>query len=249
MENKETELLKRAEDLLSRCEKSDTVTHTLFLTPAEQGKLTAWGRSRGCPLLFHGGCEGCERQAAFFLPDYLEPEYFDAADYLRAIRLTAHFGAPGHRDYLGALLAMGIGREWLGDILVEGERATVFCLPSVERHLLGIDRVGRIAVTAEAVPLTELSPIRRETESVTFTVMSPRLDAMVAGLFHLSRTEAARQITAGNVNVNYEMTDRADLSVREGDVLSLRGAGKGRITGTGGSSRKGRLFIYGEIYK
>lgn len=29
----------------------------------------------------------------------------------------------------------------------------------------------------------------------------------------------------------------------------LRGAGKGSVTGTGGTSRKGRLFVYAEILK
>ncbi len=32
-------------------------------------------------------------------------------------------------------------------------------------------------------------------------------------------------------------------------MLSMRGVGKGRLTGTGGTSRKGRLFVYAEIFK
>lgn len=41
--------------------------------------------------------------------------------------------------------------------------------------------------------------------------------------------------------------DQGDASVCEGDILSLRGKGKGRITGLGGTSRKGRQFVNGEI--
>ena len=80
-------------------------------------------------------------------------------------------------------------------------------------------------------------------------MMSMRLDAILAGMFHVSRTEAARQIEAGAVSVNYEECLKADRIVHEGDVISLRGAGKGSVTGTGGTSRKGRLFVYAEILK
>ena len=90
---------------------------------------------------------------------------------------------------------------------------------------------------------------KRELKSVSFSVMSPRLDAVTGGMFSLSRTESAKQIAAGNVTVNYEPCVKTDLPVREGDIISLRGAGKGKVTGTGGTSRKGRLFVYAEIYK
>ena len=197
MENHE--LLRRLEDLAARCEKSGAVTGSHFLTPAEQYQAEQFFKNKGVSLLFHGGHPDCERKAAFFLPDWLEPDYFDPAEFLRAIRLTAHFGAPGHRDYLGALLGMGIGREWLGDIWVEGEGATVFCLPSVEKHLLSIDKAGRVSLTAEPISLSEVPVPERRREERSFTVMSPRLDAVLAGMFRLSRSEAARQISLGMV--------------------------------------------------
>jgi len=79
--------------------------------------------------------------------------------------------------------------------------------------------------------------------------MSPRLDAVCAGMFRLSRGEAARQIAAGAVHLNYAECLKPDAPVSEGDVLSLRGAGKGRLLEIGGSSRKGRLFLTTEIYQ
>lgn len=248
MENHD--LLRRAEDLAERCERSGSVTATTFLTPAERAQLEQWAKHRrGRMPCFFGGHAECERTIAFFLPDYLETEFFDFSEYIRAIELTAHFRTPGHRDYLGALIAMGIGRERLGDIWVSGDKAVVFCLPGVEKHLLGIDRVGRVSVTTRSVPLNEIPAPERKVKELSFSVMSPRLDAVVAGMFHLSRSEAARQIGFGNVSINYLQSDKTDLIVREGDIISLRGAGKGKITGTGGVSRKGRLFVYAEVYE
>ena len=247
MEN--NELLKRARDLAERCERSGTVCVSGFLSPAEQHELQTRLGYIPCGLVFHGGGENCERAAAFFLPDYMTEDMLDLSEYLCAMKLKAYFGQPGHRDYMGALLGMGIGREWLGDIQVEGDTAYVFCMKSVLRHLLSIEKAGRYTVKASQVPLEEVPARKVETESVSFSVMSPRLDAVAAGLFHLSRTEAAKQIAAGNVSLNYSQCLKADCVVKEGDILSLKGKGKGSISGMGGTSRKGRLFVYGEIYK
>ena len=247
MEN--NELLKRARDLAERCERSGTVCVSGFLSPAEQYELQTRLGYIPCGLVFHGGGDNCERAAAFFLPDYMTEEMLDVSEYLCAMKLKAYFGQPGHRDYMGALLGMGIGREWLGDIQVEGDTAYVFCMKSVLRHLLSIEKAGRYTVKASQVPLEEVPARKVETESVSFSVMSPRLDAVAAGLFHLSRTEAAKQIAAGNVSLNYGQCLKADCIVKEGDILSLKGKGKGSISGMGGTSRKGRLFVYGEIYK
>ena len=247
MEN--SELLKRARDLAERCERSGTVCVSGFLSPAEQYELQTRLGYIPCGLVFHGGGDNCERAAAFFLPDYMTEEMLDLSEYLCAMKLKAYFGQPGHRDYMGALLGMGIGREWLGDIQVEGDTAYVFCMKSVLRHLLSIEKAGRYTVKASQVPLEEVPARKVETESLSFSVMSPRLDAVAAGLFHLSRTEAAKQIAAGNVSLNYAQCLKADCIVKEGDILSLKGKGKGSISGMGGTSRKGRLFVYGEIYK
>ena len=246
----EHELIRRAEDLAAQCARKNRLTATAFLTPAERRLLEQrFGRGTEARVVFSGGHPDCERTLAFFLPDYLEPEELELSEHIRAIRLTAHFGTPGHRDYMGALLGMGIARDRLGDIWVVGDTATVFCLPGVEKHLLSIDKVGRVSVTAEALPLDGVQPPERKVKAVSFSVMSPRLDAVTAGMFHLSRTEAARRIALGMVIVNDLVSDKTDLQLREGDVLSLRGAGKGRLVSFGGNSRKGRLFVNAEIYQ
>ena len=247
MEN--NELIKRAEDLARRCERTGCITATGFLSPAEQYLLDNHFRGGDCTLLFVGGAESCERARAFFLPDYMEREYFDASEYIRAIKLTAHFGTPGHRDYMGALLGMGVGREWIGDIWVDGANAYVFCMESVMSHLLSIDKVGRCGVTAEEIGLASVPERKLEVKERSFSVMSMRLDAVAGGMFDMSRTEAAKHINEGNVSLNYQQCFKTDSRVQEGDIISLRGAGKGRVTGTGGTSRKGRLFVYTEIFK
>ena len=243
------EILKRAEDLARRCEGRGVPTNTGFLTPAERYALEHDHALREANMVFHGGHPDAERTMAFFLPDWMEPDALDISEHIRAIRLTAAFGEPGHRDYMGAILGMGVGREWVGDILVEGHEAIALCQPSVLSHLLSIDKVGRYGVKAVEIPLDEIQAREKKTEERRFTVMSPRLDAVAAGLFHLSRTECSRQIAMGALSLNYAECFKPDAAVREGDVLTLRGTGKGRIREIGGSSRKGRLFVTAELYK
>ena len=245
----EEDLLRRAADLAERCERTATVTSTAFLTPAEQYALTNWARHRDCTLVLHGGDAGCERRAAFFLPFYLAAEDFDPAEHLCAVHFSAPFGAPGHRDYLGAILGLGIRREWVGDILVQAHGAFVFCLPSVEPELRTLEQVGRAGVKAAAVPLSAVPLPERKVRPVTFTVQSARLDAVVSGMFRLSRTSTAAQIRAGAVHLNYAECLRPDAPVAPGDVLSLRGAGKGAVTEVGGQSRKGRQFVTAELWQ
>ena len=244
-------LLRRAEDLARRCEKTASVTHTGFLTPAEAYAVEQWaGHGTGCTVLLRGGGTENERRAAFFLPAWMEPEDFNPADYLCALHLTARFGAPGHRDILGAVMALGIQREWVGDILTDGEQAWLYCLPSVKNHLLlSLDRVGRWGVKTEELPPDRVPQPKRRRREETFSVKSLRLDAVCAGMFRLSRTAAAEAIAQGLVQQNYAEALKPDAPVRAGDVISLRGKGKGEILQAGErESRRGRMVVSAGMY-
>ena len=52
------------------------------------------------------------------------------------MHFSAPFGAPGHRDYLGAILGLGIRREWVGDILVHEEGADIIVLEDMAEFIL-----------------------------------------------------------------------------------------------------------------
>ena len=242
-------LLRRVQDLQSRCERTGQLTATQFLTPAEQAAVDRWCKNQPGPRpLFFGGAEDCERRAAFFLPEWLEPEAFDPSEQLSALRIEAYYGTPGHRDYLGALLALGVRREWIGDIRIREQTAWVFCLPSVAGQLSGLEQAGRVSVKVRPIALEEVPAPEVKRKAVRFTVQSPRFDAVVSETFRLSRTNAVKLIAAGAASLNYLCCTKNDAPVSEGDVISLKGYGKAKILEIGGSSRKGRLFVSGEIY-
>ena len=244
------EFLRRIDDLYRRCEKANIVTSTTYLTPTEQAVAgQSIRRLPGCRYLFHGGQEECERKALFFLPDWMEEADFDPADHIRALRIEAFFGTPGHRDYLGALLALGVRREWVGDIRIDGQRAWVFCLPSVAEQLASLEQAGRVSVRAAVIPLAEVPEPERKRKIVKFTVQSPRFDAILGESFRLSRTQAVKLIAAGAACLNYLPCLKNDAPVSEGDVISLRGHGKATVSEIGGRSRKDRLFVTAELWE
>ncbi len=243
----DNDLLRRALDLSHRAEKYATPTNTGFLTPAQQQELRTL---RDVSPLFHGGGEDCERQVAFFLPSWQTPEALAPEEAISALRITAAFGTPGHRDYLGAILALGVRRECLGDIRMADETAFLFCLSNMADYLAqNLEKVGRIGVKAKKIPLSEVPSPQRQYKSVRFTVQSPRLDAVCGGMFGLSRTSASAQILQGNVCVNYLPCLKPDAPLHPGDVISLRGSGKGTLCESGGVSRKGRQFISAALWK
>lgn len=239
----EKEFLNRISDLQRRAERTWRITRSGFLTPAEQA-LAARVLERTPEPTFFGGHEDCERKVLFFVP---EGETLDPAEHLCAVGFTPCFGSPGHRDYLGAALGLGIERPWLGDLWVTEESAVLFCLPSVREQLLTLDRAGKVTVKARPLALAEVTPPPRQVRRVTFTVQSPRLDAVTGEVFRLSRTLAAKHVAAGLVSLNYLPCLRPDALLKEGDVLSLRGKGKAVLTEIGGESRKGRLFLTAEV--
>ena len=176
-------------------------------------------------------------------------EGLDVSEAISAIRITAAFGSPGHRDYLGAILGLGVRRDCLGDIRIAENTAHLFCLSTIADYLLSnLEQVGRCGVKTEAVPLPYVPPLERKYRSVTFTAQSPRLDTVCGGMFGLSRTSAAAQIVQGNVSVNYLVCLKPDQAVAPGDVISLRGKGKGVLDRLGGTSRNGRQFITAQIW-
>jgi len=242
------ELERRAEELWRRSLDRSIVTHTNFLTPAEQYTLAHLPHLRPALYLW-GGFPDAERRIAFFLPEYLTAEDFDPVEYLTAFQIRCRFAEIGHRDVLGSLLGLGLERWSIGDIYVSGEEAWFFCLPSVAGLIsMELTRIGRNGADVREIPLDQVTLPERHREEVRFTVSSLRLDAVLAGVFHLSRGTAAELIESGAVQLNYAVCEKTSAPVEPGDVFSLRGYGKACLREIGGKSRKDRIHLVVERY-
>ena len=132
----------------------------------------------------------------------------------------------------------------MGDILVRPDGAQAVVTRELGEYLqMHYGKAGNVSLDVEVLPISaaDTGVIRRET--VEFTVTSPRLDSIVAGVFHLSRKDAQTAIARGLVFVNETEMLKPDLSLKGGEKLVLRGKGKAIYQGVSGTSKKGKVYV------
>lgn len=249
MEKEDQFLLSHIEDQCRRCADRNIPTYTAFLDLRQQSLARDFCKSIGAQPHFLGGYEDAERRVCAFLPDYLDEASFDGVACVR-VRTAAALPKPlTHRDYLGALMGMGIKRETVGDILVREDGADILVLSEMRDFLLShFTGAGRARFEAQPIALDAHIVPTEHTTLARDTVPSLRLDCVLSSAFRLSRGNAGAYIDAGRVFVNGMQILKRDTKVAEGDKLVIRGKGKAVLRSLGGLSKKERLFIELEIY-
>jgi len=148
-----------------------------------------------------------------------------------------------HRDFLGALINLGIERDCIGDILVGDGKTYVYCTEAMGAFIAeNLSKVKHTDVKCQRVPTDECTLVP-EYEELRVNVASERVDAMVAGVYNLSRTVAARLITSEYISINGIIAKNAGKTVRVGDAVSVRNHGKFYYDGIDGTTKKNRLYI------
>ena len=189
-----------------------------------------------------------------FLPDYLDFADWQQQDAVSALAVlraapSARQSNLTHRDYLGALLALGINRGKLGDLLVQPDYADIIILPELADYLLlNFERAGRCTLQLELLPATILQNVQPRTETLRLNVSSLRLDAVAAAAFGVSRSRAAAAAAAGLLAVNGLTLLKPDYALDEGMKISWRGKGLVCLAEIGSKTRKNRIWLQIEKY-
>ena len=254
-------LIAGIEDKREQCEERYMITNTAFLDVRQRSAAEIYIKKCGVKNgIFRGGHDGAERCVLIFLPEYLGliddlEEFFKEEpenDPLAVIRVTKaqKAGELTHRDYLGALMGLGIKRECIGDILVRPDGADIIVLREISEYIaMHFDKAGRISLNAEKIDISQVRTAEQKIREKSDTVASLRLDNVVSSAFNVPRTSAAAAIKAGLVFVNNIQIEKTDLQIKEGDFFSYRGKGKCRLAEIGGKSRKDRQYIKIHIYE
>lgn len=232
----------RIEDAFRLCVQRNQPRFVGFLNERERLSAEAVVRRHPeCRAVFWGGYEQAQRTMLCVLPDYLPQDGTSAP----ITALGFHFrtqAALTHRDFLGTMMACGIRRECVGDILCTSGLAVAFVETAMADFLQeNITKVGGEGVRIE-YPFTGELPSVGGTEDRRDTVASSRLDSVLRVMLRTSRTEAARRIAAGAVSVNHTECLDADRILSDGDIVSVRGSGRFRIK-IGDVTKKGRLSV------
>ena len=266
---KDEELLaKRFSELSRQSFHRGIITYTDFLNLNEQTILHALPKdSLYTGYILFGGYDSAERQMAAFLPEDAlslrgryaavpgnpaEKEGGSAGRYLftnrmAVLRITPlhekYSDALTHRDYLGAIMNLGLERRKTGDILIDGPDALIFIDAKLKNFLK--EELTRIRHTSVSVSEEDWNDFQytQKVQEIRGTVPSVRLDALLSLAFSTSRSKLTGLIEAGKVFVNGRLMTSNGYHIKEGDIISVRGMGKFQYVEQLSVTKKNRICI------
>ncbi len=235
------------EELCQRAAGRSRPLFSRFLNLSEQREAEIAARRAQAEYLLFGGAADCERRMLGVGAEAPQPGDFPIT-CLKVSRRSARYGEPlEHRAVLGTVMGTGIERELVGDIaLIDGD-AYVFCVSAMADMLCAaLTHVGRTDTDCAVSPppaaaLRQMAPVRIQ-------AASPRVDAVAAHLYRLSRGDMLELIRQGKVQVDDAPVAKPDQLLKPGQVLSVRGHGRARYDGETGVSKKGKLYLELSVY-
>ncbi|PAD21015.1 YlmH family RNA-binding protein [Terribacillus saccharophilus] len=218
---------------------------TDFLDPREQLIFRQLlGGQTELQWALSGGTEKAERKRGIIAPlyDSITPEDF-SIELLEAT-YPDKFVTLEHRDVMGSFLSLGIDRKKMGDISVGEGVIQLFTTSDIATYIrANLVEVKRAKVSWESVDPKRFRPEEVEWVTSETTVSSLRLDAIIKELYRMSRQQAAERIQKGLVKVNFKTVEDVSFQLAEGDLLSLRGMGRGKLAEVKGTTKKDKQRI------
>lgn len=238
-------LLAKLWDKITAGIRKNIPANTCFLTPRElELAKYLFGEPEG--LYAFGGYGDAERKMLIYLPEYLEESSL-MEEESPCICLRANFyqgDSPNHRDFLGALMGAGIGRETVGDICVGKEHCDFFVTREIAPYILqNFNSAGRTKLHLEAIPLSDADIPEPEVKEIKDTLASLRLDSVISSGFRIGRSLASQYVSSGKAAIDGLPCEKPDKPVSEGNKISVRGLGKIRLVQVNGRTKKDRISV------
>ncbi|MCH5252132.1 MAG: hypothetical protein J1F22_04085 [Lachnospiraceae bacterium] len=251
-EKKEQFFKKHLLDLANRAYQENYPVFTDFMTTKEYAILNkSKGQFSGVTAICFGGHEDCSRMMGGFFPeDFMEDSLsmFPIVCIRAQVRNDKYAQSLTHRDYLGAILNLGIERSMIGDIRLRDQAAFIFCKGDFVSFILdNFVMVKHTPIDCEILEnAADIPP--QEYEKIQRTVASLRLDNVVAAMIGSARKRAVELITQGSVVAGHEEHTSVSFSCKQDMIISIRGYGKYRLDIPPDSiTKKGKQKI--NIYK
>lgn len=234
---------KRLNELYNRAFDRGYTTFSEFLNLEEQSVL----ENSFLPCVKFGGYQTAERIVAAFGDD-AENAAFPISVLQISPSNEKFSDSLTHRDFLGGLMNLGIKRELLGDIVLNGNTAYVFCLVQIKDYIIqNLTRIKHTTVKVkelDALPETAVN----EPKSVELVVPSLRLDAVVSAVYKLSRKDSCNLINSDKVFINSRQIKNTSCQLKQEDIVSVRGFGRFKFVDQLRTTKKDRLVIALDIY-
>lgn len=237
-------------DKLEAVEKRHLTSITDFLTPPLQGIAeNMLHKYTEITWYISGGSEFAERKRIVLAPNYVQLSEDDINIDMLAFngdfnkKVLQNFKVT-HRDFLGAILALGVKREKIGDLWVTEKGCVTAVASELSRYLQQEPlRIKGVNCSTEVLDRGTFRPPVKSEKIVNTTVSSLRLDAIAAVGFGVSRSSISQDIVAGKIKVNWRNITKTDHSLKKGDVLSGKGRGRVILLDVFDKTRKGRFRV------
>ncbi len=251
-------LIARYTDKANQCSENSMITCTPFLDMRERSVISSHLVAKSeAKTVFYGVFEDAERTAAVMLPYYIDADDYESLSLyfkenpddnpLAIIEVEKDkFSAPlSHRDYLGALMSLGIRREITGDIVVSESGCRIAVLSHMAEYIAeNLCKAGRGTLKTKIISPCDCSDSNKSVaEYDSFTVSSLRLDSIVKNAFRVSRSDAVSAIESGVVFVNDSECIKADKKISAGDKIVFRRKGRVIIDDCSCVSKRGRIIV------
>lgn len=246
MNSEEKLLISRIKDLAEASYSQNRYTFSHFLTPEELAIVDSMrSELKHVDYDFYGGHEDLERQVVRFgsLDSLGYEEAFPISTLIIEPLIQKFSDDLSHRDFLGALMNLGIKRNVIGDIVLKDNKAYVFCLNDVSDFI--IKELTRVKHTSVKISYVNdgFTDLNRKLEDFELLVSSNRFDAIVAGICKLSRGKALDLFKTKKVLLNNRICENNSLTLKPDSVFSIRGYGKFIFIEEGGKTRKDRVYL------
>jgi len=218
---------------------------TDFLDLREQKIMsTIIGNQSECIVAFFGGRENSERKRALIYPNYYSPMDEDFSLAAFNLSYAVKFHSLSHRQVLGTLMSFGMTRAKFGDILLKDDVIQIIVAEEIAVFVENnLNSIGKSPIKLERITFNELVVIEDDWQSRHGTISSLRLDVLISEFYHISRQKAQALIKAEHVKVNQKIIDSTSFICGEGDLLSIKGFGRGMLLSIDGMSKKEKWRI------
>lgn len=251
MQEEDKVFLNRIKDLANISYTQNRYSFSNFLSVDEQALIdTIRSEIKHVDYEFFGGNECVERQVLRFgSVESLGYEEEYPITILCIEPLIEKFSDDlSHRDYLGSIMNLGIKRNVIGDIVIKGKKAYVFCLDEIADYIISeITRIKHTSVKITKV-FSDIPDLKKELEDFDILVSSPRFDAIVAAICKLSRGKTIELFREKKVLHNNRICENNSMLLKPDSTFSIRGYGKFVYIGEGGKTRKDRVYVHLKRY-
>lgn len=244
-------LLAQVLDKIEISEKTNKIQNTDFLDMAQIELVQKFiNKIKIENYITYGGFEQAERKMFVIYPEKFNTEVVskNLNNIVQIIKIQLPnelMGKYTHRDYLGAVIKLGIKREKIGDIIVDNSGADIIVEKDIVKFLIEnlgeLTRFSKSKITVESIE--NLRTVEIKKQELEVIVSSLRLDNVISELARCSRNKALDIINMERVFVNFQSETKKTKQIKVGDMITIRGKGRFYIKEQIGQTKSGRTII------